>query len=161
MSVAYKSGPSETRKARLMPLTAAGSGPEPYLARDEPSGGITVLADASRTAGAMAVVTTVLSAGSSRSWMRFLDADLAYLVLDGAVEVHVGAQSWVAEPFSLFHCPRGTAHCLKASAASRVAVLATPAGVEGFLIACDTNDAALLLALAQEHRVEVLPDFLA
>jgi hypothetical protein len=74
--------------------------------------------------------------------------------------VSVGTRTWTVDGIGLVHCPRGTAHCLRAVTATRLVAVATPAGVEPFLAACDDADPALLLALAQEHRVDVLPDFL-
>jgi quercetin dioxygenase-like cupin family protein len=143
-----------------MQPTTAGSAPAPYLARHDPLGRTTVLADAVRTGGRLGVVSSTLTAGSGRSRLRFAEADVAYLVVDGTVEVQVDSHAWTLQALGLVHCPRGTAHSLRARTDSRLVVVTVPAGVEPFVAACDDADPALLLALAQEHHVDVLPDFL-
>jgi mannose-6-phosphate isomerase-like protein (cupin superfamily) len=134
---------------------------EPYLARY--SAGMPVLADAARTGGRSAVVVRDLASGATWPWQRAADADLGYLVLAGCLEVRLADRVEVAEPIALAHCPAGTAHRIRALTAVRLAVLVTPGGLEPFLVhglPAAAADPALFLALAQEHRVEVLPDLL-
>ena len=137
---------------------------EPYLASHDPQRVVTVLADAPRTGGAMCVVVRDLVAGELHGWCRHTAEDVGYLVVDGTVELRVDDQVLTAEPVSLAFVPRGTPHGYRALTDARVVVLALPAGLERFLESSGPAaavDAALLLALAQEHHVEMLPDFLS
>jgi quercetin dioxygenase-like cupin family protein len=145
-----------------MTTTATAESPAgaPYLAEHDPQRGITVLADAGRTDGALGVVVRDLRAGETRARYRHAAEDVAYLVLEGEVELRVGDRAWTVRPLSLVLSPRGTAHCYRALTDARIVLLAVPGGVERFFESSDVVDGALLLALAQEHRVDVVPDFL-
>lgn len=136
---------------------------EPYLAQHDQQAAITVLADAGRTGGALGVVVLDLRAGDTCAWYRHTGEEVAYLVLDGRVEFRLGGEAWAASPVSLVLVPRCTAHCYRALTEARLLLLAVPAGLERFVASSGAAavDAALLLALAQEHRVEVLPDLLS
>lgn len=150
-----------------MPFTdtvpAATTARAPYLAVHDPHRRTTVLADADRTGGALGLVIQDLRAHEVGAWRRHAVADVAYLVLEGDVEFRVGHQLLAAAPLSLVLTPRGAAHCYRAHTDARLALLAVPAGVERFVEGSARavgGDAALVLALAQEHRVELLPEFL-
>ena len=136
---------------------------EPYLATHDPGRRTTVLADDRRTRGALGVVVRDLRRGDDVAWLRHPGQDLAYLVLDGDVEFRVDDRRWTARPVSLLLSPRGAAHCYRALTDARVALLLAPAGAEHVLEHAGPPsdvDAALLLPLAQEHRLDVIPDFL-
>jgi quercetin dioxygenase-like cupin family protein len=142
--------------------TAGDSADEPYLDAHDPRRGTTVLADAGRTRGAFGVAVCDLRVGDARSWCRHTGEDVAYLVVEGDVEFRVADHVWTVQPVSLVFAPRHAAHCYRALTDARVVVLAVPAGLERFVeTSTAAGDAALLLALAQEHRVEVLPDLLS
>jgi quercetin dioxygenase-like cupin family protein len=140
---------------------AVGMAGQPYLAVHD--GPTSVLADAGRTGGRLSLVVHDLAAGDTGPWQRVAEVDVGYLVLAGRLEVRLPDRCWVVDPLALVSCPRGTSHRVTALTAARVAVLATPGDIEPFLVhgaALAAADPALFLALAQEHRVEVLPDLL-
>jgi quercetin dioxygenase-like cupin family protein len=146
---------------QITDTTAGNPADEPYLDEHDPQRRTTVLADAGRTGGALGVAVCDLRLGDTRAWCRHTGEDVAYLVLEGDVEFRVTNHVWTARPLGLVFAPRHAAHGYRALSDARIVVLAVPAGLERFIeSSAAAGDAALLLALAQEHRVEVLPDLL-
>ena len=136
---------------------------EPYLASHDPDRRTTVLADAPRTGGVLGVVVRDLRVGDGHGPDRHTAQDVAWLVLDGDIAFHVGDLHRTAGPLSLVHVPRGTAYRYRSLTDARLVLPTVPAGVERFVELTGRGtevDAALVLAVAQEHRTEVLADFL-
>ncbi|MGN6330717.1 MAG: cupin domain-containing protein [Motilibacteraceae bacterium] len=128
-----------------------------YLAR-YPGTGDVALIEGARTGGRLTAVVRELAAGQAASPRRHRGEDLVYVVLDGEVELEVPGRRWVARPLTALHVPPGVGHRYRATTPARLLVLATPAAVEPLLVheqRLARDDPALLLALAQEHRVDL------
>ena len=121
--------------------------PEPYVA----------------PGGRAAVVVRDLAAGTGVPWRRHTEEDLVHVVLEGEVVLETAEGAWTGVPHAVLHVPPGVAHRYRAVTRSRLLVVVLPAGAEQLLLHEErlaVEDPALLLALAQEHRVELLPGLL-
>jgi quercetin dioxygenase-like cupin family protein len=128
-----------------------------------PSTGDSTLVAAERTGGRLAVLVRDLAPGHEPPLRRHAVEDLVYVVLEGEVVLEGPDGASTAGPDAVLHVPPATAHRCRAITAARVLVLAVPGGAEPLLLhegRLAEEDPALLLALAQEHRVELLPGLL-
>jgi quercetin dioxygenase-like cupin family protein len=141
------------------PDMAPGVAGSPYLATYAGKGDSALL-DGERTRGRLSVVVRELVAGAAVPYRRHAAEDISYLVLEGEVALEVPGRTWAAGSMTLLHVPPTVAHRYRAVTNARLLVLAVPAGVEQFLLHEDRlaeQDPGLLLALAQEHHIEVIP----
>ncbi|HEU4675166.1 MAG TPA: cupin domain-containing protein [Motilibacteraceae bacterium] len=119
------------------------------------------MVEGARTGGRLTAVVRELAAGQAPSPRRHAVEDLVYVVLDGEVELEVPGRRWHADAVTALHVPAGTSHRYRATTRARLLVLATPAAAEPLLVheqRLTREDPALLLALAQEHRVDFSVD---
>lgn len=126
---------------------------------DGPGGGDRIVVDGGRTRGRVAAVLRRLPAGAVVPHRRHGTEDLVYVVLHGEVAL----DERVCGPGSVLHVPPGRLHRYRALTDAQLLVVAAPAGVEQLLLHEErlaSDDPALLLVLAQEHHVEVLPGLL-
>lgn len=123
-----------------------------------------MLAGGPEVPGGAAVLVRDLRPWAAVPWCRYPANDLGYLVLQGRMRFAMPGRDRLVDGLSFVPCPRGTAHRWTAHTPVRLLVLVAPAGgVERFLLhadRCAADDPALLLELAQEHGVELLPDLL-
>ncbi|MDR7363304.1 quercetin dioxygenase-like cupin family protein [Marmoricola bigeumensis] len=134
----------------------------PYPARPARAGD-RLLVSGDRTQGRLAVLVRELAAGAEVPPRRHTDDDVVYVVLEGEVAVAGADGEQVVGASAVLHVPPGTSHRYRALTDSVVLVLVAPAGAEHLLLHEDrlaAEDPGLLLALAQEHRVALLPGLL-
>ena len=112
----------------------------PFLRRPRDPGALwslggrfTTLADTGDTAGAFALIEALAGPGTEPPLHVHHREHEAWYVLDGQLTFRVGDEELVATPGSFAFAPRGIAHAFTVDIEpSRVLILASPSGFEGF-----------------------------
>jgi quercetin dioxygenase-like cupin family protein len=134
---------------------------------------ITVLAGAEQTGGSFGLMESVLAKGAEPPPHVHHREDESFFVLDGALTVRVGDESFSARPGSFVFCPRDVPHLLTLESAEvRTLTLVTPGGLESFFIdigepaptrtlttTLDEPDLERVATLAAHYGAEVLTDW--
>lgn len=125
-----------------------------------PDGAGSVLLAAARTGGRATVIERGLRAGAATLVRQMSTEDLAYVVLEGTVQLEVAGRVRVMPALSVECIRAGAPHRYRALTGARLLIAASPAGVEQLLLHEERlarEDPELLMALAQEHGVELRP----
>jgi quercetin dioxygenase-like cupin family protein len=134
---------------------------------------ITVLAGAEQTGGSFGLMESVLAQGAEPPPHVHHREDESFFVMDGALTVRVGDESFSARPGSFIFCPRDVPHLLTLESAEvRTLTLVTPGGLESFFIDIgepaptrtlpttpDEPDLERVATLAGHYGAEVLTDW--
>jgi quercetin dioxygenase-like cupin family protein len=96
---------------------------------------IAILATAEQTAGAFALMESVLAQGAEPPPHVHHREDESFFVLEGELSVRVGEDTFSASPGSFVFCPRDVPHLLTLhSDQVRALTLVTPGGLESFFM---------------------------
>lgn len=87
---------------------------------------------ASATGGAMTVIDNAVPAGFGPPRHVHAREDEAFVVLEGEIELWVAGASRVVRAGQAGFAPRGTEHAFRALTETRMLVILTPSGFEGF-----------------------------
>jgi quercetin dioxygenase-like cupin family protein len=98
---------------------------------------MTFKATAEQTGGSLMAVEVVVAPGGGPPPHVHANEDEAWYVLDGKIEILMGEETFAAEAGAFAFVPRGMLHRFEnvADTPSRVLVLFTPGGIEGFFFA--------------------------
>src|SRR5919106_78862 len=109
----------------------SGQGPSVWAVGDT----YTFKSTGKETGGTLTVFEASIPPGAGPPPHIHHDADEAYYVLEGELEVIAGEDTFTARPGSYVHIERGTLHRFQnvGNGHSRMLVLLTPAGFENFL----------------------------
>lgn len=122
-------------------------------------------ATATQTGGSIGFVEQVLNAGSGSPYHVHHNEDEYFYVLEGAIRFFTGGQSSVLGPGGFAFLPRDIPHGFRVegNVQSRVLVLTTPGGFEGFVAEMSTPepptgppDMEALAQTAAEYGIEIL-----
>lgn len=129
---------------------------------------MTVLASSERTGGSFTLIEQALTPDGNPPPHVHSHEDEAFYVLDGEVEVSIGADDRVLRAGDFAYAARGVRHGYRVvSPAARLLVLATPGGIETFFREIGepaaeavvpppkAPDAALVGAAAQRHGITI------
>ena len=134
---------------------------------------LTVVATAEQTGGAFSLMEERLPRGAEPPPHVHRREDEAFFVLDGALTVRVGDQTFSASAGSFVFCPRDIPHLLTVQSDEvRMLTLCTPGGVEQLFVELgepatartlppdgDEPDIERVITLAAHYGAEVLPDW--
>ena len=130
-----------------------------YIAGLDPDEPFAVLADATRTAGALGIVVCTWRAGQSPPPHSMPRTDQALLVLEGACVVTVDGDDTLLGAGDLAFVPRGSPVGVRVDdGPCRVLVVLTPAGPEAYLATASALPGlspATLISLAADHGVVI------
>ncbi|MET7393323.1 cupin domain-containing protein [Dactylosporangium sp. NPDC005572] len=136
--------------------------PRAYVAGPGPHDPFAVLADATRTAGALGVVVCAWRPGEEPAPHSMPGTDQALVVLDGACALTVDGEPLHATAGVLAFVPRGARLSVRVTGEPcRVLRILAPAGAETYLAtaaAVPGLGAAALLPLAADHGVVLHPE---
>ena len=131
---------------------------------------VTVKATAEETAGAYSLCEQVVTAAGNPPPHVHRDADEAFYVLDGEVDIEVGGEVVGAGPGTFAFAPRGVPHTYRVrSATARMLVLGSPGGLDRFFTAVGepaparalptpaAPDVDAVVSVAAAHGIDVLP----
>ena len=97
---------------------------------------VTVKATAEETGGAYSLCEQIVTETGNPPPHVHRDADEAFYVLDGEVELDVGGETTVAGPGTFAFAPRGVPHTYRVrSATARLLVVGSPGGLDRFFAA--------------------------
>jgi quercetin dioxygenase-like cupin family protein len=117
-----------------------------------------LLVAAAETDGRAAAIAQLLPAGAATLVRQMSTEDVAYVVLEGSVELETAGLVRIMNALSVECVRAGVPHRYRALTVARILVVTAPAGVEQLLLHEERlarEDPELLLALAQEHRVRL------
>ena len=130
---------------------------------------VTVKATADETAGAYSLCEQVVTPDGNPPPHVHREADEAFYVLDGEVEVEVGGDVAVARRGTFALAPRGVPHTYRVrSATARLLVLGSPGGLDRFFAAVGepaqartlpepaAPDVGTVVSVAAAHGIDVL-----
>lgn len=135
--------------------------PPAYVVGFDPDDPFAVLADATRTAGSLAIVVSTWRPGEEPPSHSMPRTDQVFVVLAGACVLTVDASQLHVGAGELAFVPRGTRVAVQVTDEScRVLMVLAPAGPEAYLATASALPGispATLIALAADHGVVVHP----
>ena len=132
---------------------------------------LTMRATAEQTGGAYSLMEETMPKGTEPPPHVHHDEDEAFYLLEGALTVRVGEETFTAEPGSFVFCPRDVPHLLTVeSDVARMLVLCTPGGLDAMFVelgepapdrtpppAVGPPDVDRVVAVAARYGAELLP----
>jgi quercetin dioxygenase-like cupin family protein len=133
--------------------------PHPFRSSAPTATTFAALADAERTAGALAVVVSTVTPAHPTPRHSHEREDETFVVLEGRCVFRIGDQTYDAGTGDLVFAPRGLPHSFRVVGdQARLLTVLTPGGLENFfavLAARPDLDAQALMGLAADYGVTI------